>query len=135
MDEIEKLIEKKCVEVKETTAKELRELVAHAEGELEAYEKHLKECAKIVLPVNILDILSNGGEVVSGIVGVGAGDNVLYAGNELHMVYGSEYIFHSQSPHTSPRKPIILRQGKYRITVIVEKLESADPTSVPAKEG
>ena len=76
-------------------------------------EEYLKEVLRTALPVNLLDILSKGGFVRSWLVDVRSRAYVEVRVNDriLEMTPMSEY-------GTLP-----LDDGKYRITLIIEKIE------------
>lgn len=97
---------------KEKTEKELDEKIEYgkerAKIEIDEYVKNLEETSKIVLPVNLVEILEKGGEV-----------KVITKKDEKG-VY-----FTCNLDGDIPYRPF-LESGEYRIIVIIEKIKELE---------
>ena len=112
---IEEVIAKKAEEIKEQAFEEIEKQVKLAEERFKREIERLVEAAKIVLPVNVLEVISKGGFIDSRVFEVGSDRTPLdYSVSTISGTVMSSY--------TTFARPLLSR-GRYRVTLIVEKLE------------
>ena len=111
MEKLGKILDRKAKEIMEGLEEDMARAVDSAKRSFEAYIEELKEASKVTLPINVLDILSKGGEVLSA-------------------VFESKWTIQCIEVHVNggrvlPRTGVLFRHppGKYRITLIVEPIE------------
>jgi len=105
---IEKIIEEKGKEIKEETIEDINKATSKASERFQRVIEELKEQAKIVLPVNIVDILSKGGIVRVAEV------NIPSEGYRTTFDIGDRRLFYEDE--------IRLKPGSYRVLLIFERL-------------
>jgi len=112
MEKLRKILDRKAKEIMEGLEEDMARAVDSAKRSFEAYIEELKEAAKVTLPINVLDILSKGGEVLSTVF------------ESKWAIQGIEVIVNGS--RVLPRCLGVgfrLPPGKYRITLIVEPIE------------
>jgi len=115
---IEKYLKEKSGEIESQLQKDINATVEAAIKRYENIVEQLKEATRLVLPVNVLDILTSGGLVISQVFkneNDTASVNVYIGGTN---VFRWDY-------QTAP----YLRRGKYRVTLIVEHLKEGESQS------
>lgn len=105
---VEKIIEEKSKQLKAESIEAINKVAEAATARFQTELESLKKQAKIVLPVNILDILVEGGYVFTVI------HNVPSEGYRVDVEIGSENILYEYNRN--------LKAGKYRVTLLLEKL-------------
>lgn len=113
---VSKIIEERADEIEKET---IRDINATANRATERFEKiidELKEQAKIVLPVNIIDILSKGGKVHVKEI------NAEFEQNRYELAINGKSIFYDQ--HCGNPE---LKAGKYRAILIFEPIRGDKP--------
>lgn len=108
------IIKMKADEIEAYAVEEINMAAERATERFKSVIETLKKQARISLPVNVLDIISKGGTVLSKEATVEYG-----GGSPLRIELETKDLFYEEYPHSSTR----LKRGKYRITLIVEKLE------------
>ena len=104
MDKIEEIIRKEAAKIRETTKRNIEDNVKAGEDRMDEYIKNLEEASKIVMPVNIVDVLANGGNIqVMKTDGEGLGIDVAFGGRHMYVK--------------------LTPDQKYRVVVIAEVLE------------
>jgi hypothetical protein len=116
---VSKIIEEKGQQIKKETIEDINRVAVKATERFEKVIEQLIAQAKIILPVNIIDILAKGGEARI------TEFNVRYQ-EEVRVQIGPEYPFYEQ--------PIRLKDGKYRLILIVDKLGPPEPPPEPRKD-
>jgi len=110
---VEKIIKEAGEEIKEETIKEINRAAERATERFQRIIETLKEQAKIVLPVNVIDILAKGGQVCIKEV------NVPYDGTCFHVAVETRGDI-IRGGHGDPFPS--LKAGKYRVILIMERL-------------
>ena len=112
-NELVEKLKKNFEEMIKSKVKELEKVKDEIEQTADAYLKYLVKASKIILPVNIMEILANGGYVDCWEV------KIPYSNQSLTIsVDGCPLKFNAETSYS-----LELKKGKYRITLIVEKLE------------
>lgn len=110
-EQVEKIIEAKADRIRKDTISAIDGAAVRAASAFEAELKKLKEQSRIALPVNLLDIISAGGDIRSKVV------ELEYSGNNQIATTFPGHSIRSMGIHVG--------KGKYRVTVIMEKLEES----------
>jgi uncharacterized protein involved in outer membrane biogenesis len=115
---IEKYLKEKSGEIESQLLKDINATVEAAIKRYENIVEQLKEATRIVLPVNVLDILTSGGLIVSQIFK----NEIDTASVNVHIAGVSVFKWDYQ---TAP----YLRRGKFRVTLMVEPLKEGESQS------
>jgi len=107
---VEETIKEKAEGIKKETIEAINRVAETATRRFNQVIETLKEQAKIILPVNIIDILAKGGYVKAVEL------NVPYT-ESLNFQLADRYIFGEEK----------LQSGKYRVTLIFERLGPPEP--------
>ena len=107
---VEKIIEEKGKQIKAESIEAINKAAETATARFQTELETLKKQAKIVLPINILDILVEGGYVFTVI------HNVPNYGYRVDLTIGAEELLYAY------RDARLLKEGKYRVTLLLEKL-------------
>jgi len=116
---VEKIIEEKGEKIKRETIETINKQAEAATARFNDLIEHLKEQAKIVLPVNVIDILAEGGYINSTI------HNATSEENRIDLTIANKTLFYISRDRYGSSHPQI-SSGKYRVTLIMEKLGPAD---------
>jgi hypothetical protein len=106
---IDQYLERVAKDIKRELDRELESCVKVAEQRYMETVERLKEASRIIMPINLLEILSKGGYIFSKIY-------------ECIEEKTYVYLYNMDVDFLIPR----LEKGKYRITVIIEKLEEEE---------
>lgn len=113
-EQVEKYLREKAEEIKKEAKEHINSEAKNAVQRFEKIIEQLREQAKIVLPINTLEILTNGGYIYS--------KEFEYKYSEgravCDIVVDGIKVFEFDWD-TRPR----LRKGTYRVTIIIEKLK------------
>lgn len=112
---VEKIIEEKGEEIKRETLKTINRAAEAATERFKGIIENLKEQAKIVLPVNVIDILAKGGCVES------IDYDVPYEETYVRLSFQDKDIFYERK-----QGRFQIASGKYRVTLIMERLGPAE---------
>jgi hypothetical protein len=110
---VEKIIEEKGEEVKKDSIKYINAKAKEATERMKHLINELKEKAKIVLPVNIMDILVKGGQVYA------VEYDVPHPSLSMSLDIGGTDLLYKKNFHERVR----LKGGKYRIFLILEPID------------
>ena len=100
---MEKIIADRANRIVAEAKADLKDTMERTQKELDEYLERLDATSKIVLPVNLLDILSNGGDVDIFPLDKNHEDIEIRCGNERHRIY-------------------LKRDVEYRVLTIVERI-------------
>lgn len=116
LEKIKELLSSKEEEITKRVETDLDVRVAEAKSEVKDYFDNMGQISQIVLPVNLVEILADGGLVQVKEIEVGSGDEVrmqFYLGR-----YGGNPAFDER---------MVLEDGcTYRMMVIVEKVKDGE---------
>ena len=111
---VDKILEEKGKQIKADSIKEINLVAEAATKRFEAQIDLLKEQAKIVLPVNLLDIVSSGGNMFSIIHDVPSDQST------VKLLIAEWDILRLRTDQMWSDNT--LAKGKYRVTLIIENL-------------
>lgn len=117
---VEKIIEEKGEQIEKETVESINAKAKEATERLKRLLEELKEKAKIVLPVNVIDIMAKGGEVVS------IEHNVVHDHSRVSLDIYDRNVFFDKFEHD-----LRVNAGKYRVTLIMEWLGPAERNHDP----
>ena len=110
MGEIDRILDRKAEEIMKRLEKGLANAVDAAKRSFAEYVEELKKASRITLPLNLLEIIAKGGDVLSVDV------------EEQHDI-DVEVLVNGVRVMPSVFRGCRYPPGKYRVTLIVERLE------------
>jgi hypothetical protein len=113
-EQVEKYLKEKAEEIKKGAIEHINSEAKNAVQRLEKIIEQLREQAKIVLPINVLEILTNGGYIYSKKFEYKYPDGRVSCDIFVDGARAFEFDW-----DTRP----LLKKGTYRITLIIEKLK------------